>query len=146
LLLEAVAFDTHAALIGMGRPLAANLLLLLRSGAWVLPAAGLGLIDPGLRTLDFVLACWAIALVACLAALMLMLRAWPLGAIARAPVDFRWIGHRLRGGWLIYLNDLALVGMAYLDRYILDHRAGLEATGVFMLHWSIANALHVLVS
>lgn len=36
--------------------------------------------------------------------------------------------------------------MAYLDRYILDHRAGLEATGLFVLHWSIANALHVLVS
>lgn len=88
LLLEAVAFDTHAALIGMGRPLAANMLLFLRSGAWVLPAAGLGWIDPSLRTLDVVLACWAMALVACVVAFVPMLRGWPLGAIMRAPVDF----------------------------------------------------------
>jgi len=146
ILLEALAFDAHIALIGLGRPLAANALLFLRSGAWVLPAAGLGLLVPDLRSLDVVLACWAVALVVNLAALVLILRRWPLGAIARMPVDLGWIARRLRGGWLIYLNDLALLGMAYLDRYILNHRAGAETTGVFVLHWSIANALHVLVS
>jgi O-antigen/teichoic acid export membrane protein len=146
ILLEAIAFDAHVALIGLGRPLAANALLFLRSGAWVLPAAGLGLVVPALRSLDFVLACWAVALAANLAALAFVLRRWPLGAIVRMPVDAAWIARRLRGGWLIYLNDLAIVGMAYLDRYIVNHLAGVEATGVFVLHWAIANALHVLVS
>jgi O-antigen/teichoic acid export membrane protein len=145
-LMEAVAFDAHVALIGMGRPLAANLLLLLRGGAWVLPVAGLGLMAPALRSLEVVLAGWAIALALNMIALWPVLRVQAPDAVARRPVDLGWIAARIRGGWLIYLNDLALVGMAYLDRYILDHVAGLPATGVFVLHWSIANALHVLVS
>lgn len=142
LLMEAIAFDSHVALIGMGRPLAANLLLFLRGGAWVLPAIGLGLLAPALRSLDVVLACWTAALAVNLAALLPVLR----GTVAGSPVDLGWIAARLRGGFLIYLNDLALVGMAYLDRYVLDDRAGVAATGVFVLHWAIANALHVLVS
>jgi O-antigen/teichoic acid export membrane protein len=146
LVMEALAFDAHAALIGLGRPLTANALLFLRSGAWVLPAAGLGLVEPAWRSLDIVLACWALALAASLAALPLALRDLPLRAILRRPVDAGWILRRVRGGWLIYCHDLALVGMAYLDRYIVNAFAGLQATGVFVLHWSIANALHVLVS
>ncbi|WP_156830797.1 lipopolysaccharide biosynthesis protein [Kaistia granuli] len=146
LALEAFAFDLHIALISVGKPLAANFLLLIRSGAWVVPAALLGIAFPALRTLDFVLLCWLAALAANVAGLWIVLRGWPLAAILRSPLDAGWIGRRIRGGWLIYLNDLALVGMTYLDRYIVNAKLDLGAAGVFVLHWSIANALHVLVS
>ncbi|BCP51442.1 hypothetical protein K32_00590 [Kaistia sp. 32K] len=146
LVLEAFAFDIHVALISVGKPLAANWLLFIRTGAWVVPAAGLGILLPELRTLDFVLACWLAALFANFAGLAIVLRAWPLAAIGRASIDKDRLRRRLREGWLIYLNDLALVGMVYLDRYIVDWFLDLRAVGVFVLHWSIANALHVLVS
>ncbi|MCX5517717.1 hypothetical protein OSH10_04655 [Kaistia defluvii] len=146
LFLEALAFDLHFALISVGRPITANFLLFVRSGLWVFPAAGLGLALPALRTLDFVLLCWTLALIANFIALLPILGAWPLAAIARAPIDRDWIAARMRGSKLIYLNDLGVVGMAYLDRYIVHSMLDLRATGIFVLHWAVANAVHVLVT
>lgn len=146
LFLEALAFDLHFALISVGRPITANFLLFVRSGLWVFPAAGLGLALPALRTLDFVLLCWTLALIANFIALLPILGAWPLAAIARAPIDRDWIAARMRGSRLIYLNDLGVVGMAYLDRYIVHSMLDLRATGIFVLHWAVANAVHVLVT
>ena len=146
LFLETIAFDLHLALISLGRPLAANWLLFIRSGLWVLPAAGLGIAFPGLRSLDFVLLCWTLALVANFGTLLSVARDWPLAAISRHRVDTAWILARLRGSGLIYLNDLGIAGMAYLDRYVVHSRLDLHATGIFVLHWAIANAIHVLVT
>ncbi|MFI5408721.1 lipopolysaccharide biosynthesis protein [Kaistia sp. UC242_56] len=146
LFLESLAFDLHFALISIGKPVAANFLLFVRSGLWVFPAAGLGLAFPALRTLDFVLLCWTLALIANFGVLLPILAAWPLAAIARARVDRDWIAARMRGSKLIYLNDLGIVGMAYLDRYIVHSMLDLRATGIFVLHWAIANAVHVLVT
>ena len=146
LALEAIAFDLHFALINIGRPLVANFLLFLRSGLWVVPAAGLGMFFPALPTLDFVLLCWTVALVIHFGALLQWFSRWPLTAIARAPIDVDWISSRIRGARLIYLNDLGVVGMAYLDRYIVHSMLDLRATGLFVLHWAIANAIHVLVT
>ncbi|MET4635994.1 lipopolysaccharide biosynthesis protein [Kaistia defluvii] len=146
LFLESLAFDLHFALISVGKPVAANFLLFVRSGLWVFPAAGLGLAFPTLRTLDFVLLCWTLALIANFGALLPILAAWPLAAIARARIDRDWIAARMRGSKLIYLNDLGIVGMTYLDRYIVHSMLDLRATGIFVLHWAIANAVHVLVT
>ena len=146
LALEAIAFDLHFALINVGRPLVANFLLLLRSGLWVVPAAGLGMLFPTLRTLDFVLLCWTIFLVIHFGTLLQWFGGWPLAAIARAPIDVGWVTSRIRGARLIYLNDLGVVGMAYLDRYIVHSMLDLRATGLFVLHWAIANAIHVLTT
>lgn len=146
LVLEAIAFDLHFALISVGKPLAANGLLFIRSGLWVIPAAGLGIAFPVLRTLDFVLLCWTLALVASFGALWQLVGGWPLAAIARSRVDFGWIFTRVSGARLIYLNDLGIVGMAYLDRYIVHSMLDLRATGLFVLHWAVANAIHVLVT
>lgn len=146
LFLEALAFDLHFALISIGKPVAANVLLFIRSGLWVIPAAGLGVAFPALRTLDFVLLCWTLALVANFGALLQMLNTWPFAAISGARVDLDWIVARMRGSKLIYLNDLGIVGMAYLDRYIVHSTLDLRATGLFVLHWAIANAIHVLVT
>ncbi|WEK51505.1 MAG: hypothetical protein P0Y66_05730 [Candidatus Kaistia colombiensis] len=146
LFLETLAFDLHLALISLGKPLAANVLLFIRSGLWVVPAAGFGLAFPMLRTLDFVLFCWTLALVANFGALLSLVGDWPLAAIARHRVDTGWILSRMRGSGLIYLNDLGIAGMTYLDRYIVHSLLDLRATGVFVLHWAIANAIHVLVT
>lgn len=146
LFLEAIAFDIHIALISVGKPLVANFLLFVRSGLWVVPAAGLGILFPALRSLDFVLLCWLGALIVNFLSLFLFVRGWPLGEIARSPVDASWVVLRIRRAWLIYINDLGLVGMTYLDRYIVNSVLDLRATGLFVLHWSIANAIHVLVT
>lgn len=146
LFLEALAFDLHFVLISLGRPLAANFLLFVRSGLWVVPAAGLGLLFPALRTLDFVLLCWLLALVVNFAVLSRLVRDWPLAEIARSPVDAGWVAGRMRRGGLIYLNDLGIAGMIFLDRYIVHAVLDLRATGIFVLHWAIANAVHVLVT
>lgn len=144
--LEAIAFDIHMAMISLGKPIAANALLFVRSAAWVAPAVILGLIFPGFRSLEPLYWFWLGGLVLNMALLVPIFRNWPIGEIVASPLDFRRQIQQIRNGWLIYLNDVAIVGTLYLDRYVVGYFLGLKATGLFSLYWSVANAAHVLVT
>jgi len=146
LILECMACDMNIALISMGHPLAANALLFVRSAAWVFPVAGFGIFVPEFRTLNFIFSCWLIGLMSSFAAMLWVLRAWPLRAIMSAKIDKTWAVQTIRHGWLIYLSDISCVGTMFLDRYVVNHFLGLSLTGVFTLYWSVANSVHTLVN
>ncbi|HEX2670990.1 MAG TPA: hypothetical protein VHM25_08960 [Polyangiaceae bacterium] len=143
---ECIAFDIHMSLIGLRMPVAANFLLFVRSASWIFPVLVLGMIWPQLRSLQFVFWCWAVGLGAGFVFLFALLRNWPFAAISRTRVDFAWIGRTVRRGWLIYLSDLGIGGQLYLERYIVNDLLGLNLTGVYTLYWTMANAVHVLVT
>ncbi len=142
---ECLAVDMHFALISVGLPLAANMLLFIRSAAWIFPVAVLGVLVPEFRTLGPVLASWLVGLLANFAALFWVLRAWPLKTIMATEIDRTWLRKTLRNGWLIYLTDVSICGTALLDRYVVDHFLGLRLTGIYTLYWSVANGIYVLV-
>jgi O-antigen/teichoic acid export membrane protein len=144
--LETIAFDIHMAMISLGKPIAANALLFVRSAAWVAPAVILGLIFPSFRGLDPLYWFWLGGLALNMMLLATIFRDWPVGEILRAPPNVSRLLKQMRNGWLIYLNDVAIVGMLYLDRFIVSYFLGLKATGLFSLYWSVANAAHVLVT
>ena len=143
---ECLAFDVHMSLIGLRMPVAANFLLFVRSASWIFPVLVLGMVWPQLRSLHFVFWSWAAALAASFVFLLILLRDWPFAAISRTGIDFAWIGRTVRRGWLIYLSDLGIGGQLYLERYVVNVLLGLKLTGVYTLYWTMANAVHVLVT
>jgi O-antigen/teichoic acid export membrane protein len=143
---ECIAFDIHMSLIALRKPVAANFLLFVRSASWIFPVVVLGVLVPSLRTLEFVLRSWALGVALNFLCLGLVLRDWPARAILRSAIDHRWLLKTIRHGWLIYLSDLGMAGQLYLDRYVVNELLGLKLTGVYTLYWSMANAVHVLVT
>jgi O-antigen/teichoic acid export membrane protein len=143
---ESIAFDVHMSLIGLRMPVAANFLLFVRSASWIFPVLVLGTIWPQLRTLGFVFWSWAAGVIASFIFLLILLRSWPFAAISRTRIDFAWIRRTVRRGWLIYLSDLGIGGQLYLERYVVNDLLGLRLTGIYTLYWTMANAVHVLVT
>lgn len=143
---ECIAFDVHMSLIGLRMPVAANFLLFVRSASWIFPVLVLSTIWPQLRSLGFVFWSWAGGVIASFIFLAILLRAWPFAAIGRKRIDFAWIRRTVRRGWLIYLSDLGIGGQLYLERYVVNELLGLKLTGVYTLYWTMANAVHVLVT
>jgi O-antigen/teichoic acid export membrane protein len=143
---ECIAFDIHMSLIGLRMPVAANFLLFVRSASWIFPVLALGMIWPQLQSLSFVFWSWAAGLAAGFIFLFVLLRNWPLVAISQTRIDFAWIWRTVRRGWLIYLSDLGIGGQLYLERYVVNELLGLKLTGVYTLYWTMANAVHVLVT
>ena len=144
--LETIALDVYMPLIGLELAWQANLVVFIRSAVWVPVVVALGLADPALRTLDGVFVGWIAGHLASLVALLLLLRRWPIRTGLRGPYERRPFAARLRQSWYIYLSDLGLVGLAYVDRFIVDAMLGLAATGIYSFYWSTTFALQTLVS
>jgi O-antigen/teichoic acid export membrane protein len=144
--LETIALDLHLPLIGLGKALEANVLVFIRSAAWVPCIVGLGLALPQLRSMEALLSAWIVANLLALALLGIMAWQWDVGRTLSWQIDFDWILNRLRRSWHIYISDVSLVGLMYLDRYIVGFFLGLSATGVYTFFWSLSNSLQTLVS
>jgi O-antigen/teichoic acid export membrane protein len=146
IVLDTVAFDLHMSLISLRRSVLANALLSLRSGAWVFPAIGLGVLHPSSRTLDCILYWWLAGLSTYYLVLLVAFRQWPIKDIAAVAVRWSHNFGAMRRGWLIYASDVGLAGSLYLDRYVVAHFLGLSETGIYSLYWTIANGAHMLIT
>ena len=144
--LETIALDVYMPLIGLELAWQANLVVFMRSAAWVPVVIGLGVLHPSWRTLDAVLIGWITGHLLSLALLTAMLRRWPILQGLRGEGERLSLIARLRRSWFIYLSDLGLVGLSYLDRFIVKFVLGLAATGVYSFYWSITFALQTLVA
>lgn len=144
--LETIGLDLHLPLIGLDKAIVANVLVLLRSAAWIPFVIGLGLLFPQFRSIETVLCAWIVSNVFALVVLGIVARQWKLGSVLSRDVDFDWITNRLKKSWHIYVSDVSLVGLMYLDRYIVSFFLGLSATGIYTFFWSLSNSLQTLVS
>jgi O-antigen/teichoic acid export membrane protein len=89
---------------------------------------------------------WFGSLLITFAALFAGLRNWPWREIKASPINARGLLQQIRTSGLIYASDLGIVGSAFLDRFILGFQLGMEATGIFVFYWSLANAIQLLVN
>jgi O-antigen/teichoic acid export membrane protein len=143
--LETLALDLYLPLIGLELATEANLLVFVRSALWVPAVVGLGIVWPAWRTLDTLFVFWIASHLASLGLMAWFLRKWPIASRLAEPIDRGWIRDRLSRSWYIYLSDVGIVGLIFLDRYIVSGMLGLAATGIYTFYWSIANALQTLM-
>jgi O-antigen/teichoic acid export membrane protein len=143
---ELAAQESGNALLGLSRPLAANLVLFVRSGLWVYLLIILAVTIPGARTVATVFIAWVVGAVASTVLAAWYLRGIGWGAAMSQPVDWAGIRAGLRISAPFLATSGAALGLLYVDRFIIQAYHGLEPVGVYTFFVGITTALHTLVN
>lgn len=140
LALEHVAQELNRLLVAISEPLWASIVLFVRSGAWAVIAAFWMWLDPGQRTLEFVLGAWAVGVLAACLLGASRLRQFDRSSLRRA-VDWNWIRKGIRTALPFVLATLSLRALYTVDRYWIEALGGLEVLAAYVLFVGIANAI-----
>lgn len=142
---EQINDDLFMVLTHRRHPRLANILIFVRSALWVLLFIPLALLFPALRDLSTIWCFWLCGGIAAFACFAYATRHWPWRWPTRQRDSDGWLIDTLRQSWVLYSINLSNIVGQYLDRYIVSLFMGLEFTGVYVLFWSIGNALCNLI-
>lgn len=145
LFVEHLHVDAYQLLLNRSKAISANLILFVRSAAWMLIYVPLAFHDPGLRNVETVMIFWLLGGVCGLAALMATLRDWPWRISVGWKDTRKWLLLAIRSSKFPYLNSLGTTTSFYVDRYLITIFLGLELAGVYIFFWTIYSALFNLV-
>jgi O-antigen/teichoic acid export membrane protein len=143
--LEHVNNDLFVLLNHLLRPGLANVLMFFRTAAWICAYMILAFVFPSLRDLHVLLAFWIGGALLAIAGFALAARNWPWSHPTPGEGRKEWFLHHFKASRTLYVNDIANTVAQYTDRYLVSVFMGLEFTGVYVLFWSIGNALSNLV-
>ncbi|MEJ0063737.1 MAG: lipopolysaccharide biosynthesis protein [Alphaproteobacteria bacterium] len=132
-------------LYGMHRVLAGNTIFALNNGLWAFVMIPLGLAFAEFRTLDAVIIGWLAGTVAAFLMGLWLIARLPFAEAVKQKPNWNWIKRGLWRGFPLYAASLAQHGSNYVDRYVVSGFVGLEYGGVFVMFWSFAYAVQVLV-
>lgn len=142
---EQVLLDAHFALVSVRRSVLANILLFLRSAAWVYPFMVAAWVDAEFRNLESLLLFWLGGQICTVAVLLRTLASCPRTPIWEDPVQLDWHLKFVRRSKWIYLSDICIVVTLFADRFIMGSLLDLEDLGVFVFFTTMAGAVHLLV-
>lgn len=129
-----------------GSAYAANISYFIRFAGWCLLYIPFAFVYPQLRNLTSVLLFWLGGCVVATFLTVIMTRSWRWGSALRAlPKARLQLPHR-HGSVALYFGDIANVSFVYLDRYIVGLFLSAEVLGIYVLYWSITNALNNLIT
>lgn len=138
--LEHVSQEFNRLLIAAGSPNYAGFVLFVRSGAWCWVVLALMWFYPATRQIEVVLGGWIVG--ACMACVMGL---WWLrnleSNLDNVDVNWSWIARGLRIAAPLLLASVAVRGIFTLDRYWVEHVAGLDALGPYVLFVGMATAV-----
>lgn len=143
--LEHVNGDLFVLLNHLLRPCLANVLMFFRSAAWICAYMTLALIFPSLCDLNVLLTFWIGGGLLAIAGFILATRDWPWLSAASGAGRRGWFLQYFKASRILYANDIVNTVAQYTDRYLVSLFMGLKFTGVYVLFWSIGNALSNLV-
>jgi O-antigen/teichoic acid export membrane protein len=143
-LLEHVNSDLFVLLNHLLRPFLANLLAFFRTAAWICVYMVFAFLFPSFRNLHVLLLFWIGGGVLAITGFALATSDWPWFTVPSAG-HREWFVHHLKASRTLYVNDIVNAVAQYVDRYLVSLFMGLEFTGVYVLFWSIGNALSNLV-
>lgn len=140
LLLEHFNQEISRLLIALSEQITASIILFVRQGSWAIASVLLLNFHTPSRTLDTVLALWAVAGVAAVTLGIWKLRQLNMGGW-RASVDWQWIkkGVAISGAFLV--ATLALRGVNTFDRYWLEALGGINMVAAYVLLLGVAGTL-----
>ena len=144
-IVELIAQEAGNVLIALSRPLAANVVLFLRSGVWGYAIVGLAIANPEKSSITSVFLAWMVGSVASIVVAAWCLRGLGWRAAVHEQVDWAGVRSGLRTAAPFMVTGGASLGLLFLDRFILEAYHGLESVGVYTFFAGIATALHTLV-
>ncbi|HCJ31002.1 MAG TPA: hypothetical protein DHV63_17305 [Pseudomonas sp.] len=140
LVLEHLTQELGRLLIAISEQLLASLVLFLRSGVWAVVVTALMVLEPGSRSLDFVLGAWTLGSLAALLLGIYRINQMKIGGW-RKQVDWKWVARGLKVAVPLLVATLAIRGVFTLDRYWFEALVDLEVLGAYVLFIGISNAL-----
>jgi O-antigen/teichoic acid export membrane protein len=145
ILLELVGVDLQVALLARGKPMAANINLLLRSGLWNGVYVAAAFAFPALRSLSALAVFWLAGLVVSHLLLLFSYRAdWHEIFLARSISRSNYLKSVPPQAILIYISELGLSGSLYIDRFIITAFCGLASAGTYFFFSSIVGAVYTI--
>jgi O-antigen/teichoic acid export membrane protein len=148
-LLEHINSDCFSLLINRKRPILANVLFFIRAGGWMFLFIALAWFWPEFATITALIWFWFVALIICLTGFVVATREWPWkpeGGHETLVETKVWFVERARKTVQFWGSDLGNSAGQYIDRYIVTAFLGLQFTGVYVLYWSVVNAIYNLVN
>ncbi len=140
--------DSFTVLINRKRPLLANVLFFIRAGGWMFVYIPLAYLVPQIAGIPLLMGFWFVALVISGSGFAWATRDWPWFAHSHANwrETHAWFGRYAPRSMKFLLSDISNGSGQYADRYLITGFLGLQATGVYVLFWSISNAVYNLVN
>ncbi|HEY9857796.1 MAG TPA: oligosaccharide flippase family protein [Stenomitos sp.] len=145
LILEHTSQEAYRLLTTLSRPVAANVTLFLRSGAWAYAVVAAVVLLPATRDLRTVWFGWGIGVLLSLVYAGYVLRGLGWRAALKLPINWRWIRTGLLTALPFFASTLALKTIEYSDRYFIEHFCGKADVGIYTFYSSIANAVQAFV-
>lgn len=144
--LEHVSQEATRVLIALSRPLAANLVLFVRSAAWAYPVLAIVLIAEDARDLNNIFLAWLIGVVTSIVLSAWILRRLPWRTAVEVGIDWNW----LRGGLVVakpfLVTAISAISLVVLDRFFIKSYHGMAAVGIYTFFAVITSGLHMLVN
>ncbi|HWR83512.1 MAG TPA: lipopolysaccharide biosynthesis protein [Candidatus Deferrimicrobium sp.] len=145
LVLEHLSQEANRLLITLSRSTMANVVLFLRSGAWVFVAAGVAIFADDKRSLPFLWSAWAVGVVASLGLTAYALRDVAWKELKGVRTNWGWIRNGTRVALPFFAATASLMGIQYADRYFLQHYYGESTVGVYTFYAQVSNAIQIFV-
>lgn len=146
LILEHLSQELYRYFVVFEMQLFANLLLFLRSGAWVIVIAiqWIAMDFKGLE-LTAIWQAWTIGAAVSVMIGFAALKGRLPDAKLLGPINFKWIKDGLRISLRFFLATIAYKVIEFSDRYFLDVYHGKSAVGVYTFYYNFANVLQTVV-
>jgi O-antigen/teichoic acid export membrane protein len=143
---EQINDDLFTLLNNLRYPVLANILMFARTAGWMSAFMVLAALYPPLRNIGDLLIFWMAGALATVIGFGYAIRDWPWTSSRSANQKPTSLRHLFNQSRVLYVNNIANIAGQYLDRYLIGAFLGLELTGVYVLFWSIGNALSNLIS
>jgi O-antigen/teichoic acid export membrane protein len=146
LLTEHLSQEAYVALNALSRPVAANLVLFLRTAGWAFLLVPAAAAHPTLRRLDAVFLAWLAGGAASLAIAAWRLRGLGWGRALHEGPDWTEIRQGLRTAAPFIAITGSSMALLFVDRFIIAAYHGLAAVGVYTFFAGITTAIITLVN
>lgn len=145
-ILEHFSEDLYTLIVNIGKPVIANIVFFIKSAAWVIPIAALGVLYEEYRSLSMLFAGWTVGLVvSVIIALFFVRHNISFSKISYKLLDISWISNGLRTGLMFYVSVIIGVSSLYADRFIISSFIGIDMLGIYLIIWSFCNAIFQII-
>jgi O-antigen/teichoic acid export membrane protein len=140
LVVEHLSQELSRLLVAMQRPIAASLVLFVRLGLWIWLAVPLMWMFPEWQQLDTVFLLWFVGgFIAVSLGAVMVWRTVPNWRWWR--IDWGWLRAGYRKGFMFLAATMCFRALFTADRFVMEHFAGAEMLGVYVLYSGMAMAI-----
>ncbi|MBL8370331.1 MAG: oligosaccharide flippase family protein [Burkholderiaceae bacterium] len=136
LILEAISAEGGRILVPLGRPLAADIILFVRSSLWVIPLIVAYFVSPLQIDLIYVLLLWVSGSILASICTVRFIGGY-FDQEKYTTIDFKWIHTAFFGSIIFLAGTLLFRSILGLDRFVVSWLLGLEVVGVYGLYASV---------